>query len=169
MYKIYRIVDNTNGNVYIGQTKQKYLSNRITKHRFTFKNNKDNCSSKLILCNNDWFYELIEQTDDKTREIYWIQNTSNCINQIKYTYDYKQSKEYKMEYRIKNKNKIKQNYQKNKHKYYEQTKEYRKKYKENNKKENNFHQQNRRHYKKTWGGDERYHNNLLNIDVNLFI
>jgi len=25
------------------------------------------------------------------------------------------------------------------------------------------------HYRKTWGGDPRYHNNLLQIDVNLFI
>ena len=31
MVKIYRIVDNTNGNIYIGKTKQKYLSSRLSK------------------------------------------------------------------------------------------------------------------------------------------
>jgi predicted GIY-YIG superfamily endonuclease len=33
MLKIYRIVDNTNGNIYIGQTKQKYLCQRLAEHR----------------------------------------------------------------------------------------------------------------------------------------
>ena len=43
-----------------------------------------------------------------------------------------------------------------------------KNWKENNKLQTNFHQQKRRNFKKTWGGDPRYNNNLLNIDVNLF-
>jgi len=79
MYKIYKIVDNTNNNVYIGQTKLKYLSSRISGHKTDFKRNK-NCSSKLILKNNDWYYKLIEETNDKSRERYWIENTPNCIN-----------------------------------------------------------------------------------------
>ncbi len=35
--KIYKIVDNTNNNVYIGSTTQLYLSNRIAHHRYFFK------------------------------------------------------------------------------------------------------------------------------------
>ena len=140
MYKIYKIVDNTNGNIYIGQTKQKYLSDRITCHKQHFKHNyKKNCSSRLILNNDDWFYELIEETNDISRESYWIQNTPNCINKYKLNYS---NKEYCKEYRKKNKEKVNKNN------------------KERNLKNYNF--------KKTWGGDPRYHNNLLNIDINLF-
>ena len=52
MYKIYKIVDNTNNNVYIGQTKQKYLSSRIKLHKHEAKvNKKDACSSKIIINN----------------------------------------------------------------------------------------------------------------------
>ena len=78
IYKIYIITDNTNGNCYIGQTIQK-LKQRIWKHISDFKAG-NNCSSKLILKNNDWKYELIEETDDRTREKYWIQNSPNSIN-----------------------------------------------------------------------------------------
>jgi len=83
MYKIYKIVDNTNGNVYIGQTKVKYLSQRIAQHRNNLKYEKS-CSSKKILCNNDWYYELIEETNDLSREQYWILNIDNCINNNNY-------------------------------------------------------------------------------------
>ena len=126
MYKIYKIVDNTNNNIYIGQTKQRLLSSRISTHKYDFKIDHP-CSSQLILRNNDWRYELIVETDDITREIYWIQNTKNCINKIQYKYDYRESqKEYnktriynpdrKKEYYIKNKERIKLNVQKNKEK-----------------------------------------------------
>jgi len=79
MYKIYKIVDNTNNNVYIGQTKKKYLSQRIGNHVHAHKKYKD-CSSSIILKNNDWYAEIIEETDDIKREKYWINNTPNCIN-----------------------------------------------------------------------------------------
>jgi hypothetical protein len=98
MYKIYKIVDNTNGNVYVGQTKVS-LAQRIANHKHDFKRGKS-CSSQKILNNNDWFYELIEEIDDKSREIYWIQNTENCINKNKYDFDIKKSKK---EYYEKNK------------------------------------------------------------------
>ena len=101
MYKIYKIVDNTNGNVYIGLTTQK-LKRRIGKHKSDYKANRY-YSSSLILCNNDWCYEIIEETDDKSREAYWIKNTPNCINEIKFTYD---EKEYSRKYRLDNKTKL---------------------------------------------------------------
>jgi len=140
MYKIYKIVDNTNGNVYIGQTKQKYLSNRISCHKQDFKRGHY-VSSQIILKNNDWFYEKIEDTEDITREKYWVQNTPNCINKnIKFGEErtYEERKPY-----------FKQNYQDNKLRKNERMKKYNK-------------------FRKTWGGDPRSSNNLLNIDINLF-
>ena len=47
IYKIYKIIDNTNGNVYVGQTIQK-LNQRIYGHKSEFKSGKITCSSKLI-------------------------------------------------------------------------------------------------------------------------
>tara|TARA_R110000824_G_scaffold34005_1_gene108628 strand:+ start:688 stop:1071 length:384 start_codon:yes stop_codon:yes gene_type:complete len=82
MYKIYQIVDNTNGNIYIGQTKQKYLSDRLATHKYDYKiKNKNGCVSREIMKNGDYKIELIEETDDKSRERYHIINT-DCINKI---------------------------------------------------------------------------------------
>lgn len=44
----------------------------------------------------------------------------------------------------------------------------RKEYRESTKKRENELQQLRRHYKKSWGGDERFYNNLLNINLSIF-
>ena len=76
-YKIYKLIDNTNGNIYIGQTKQK-LSQRLRNHKHDYKRDLS-CVSKKIIANGDYKIELIEETDDKTRERYWIENTE-CIN-----------------------------------------------------------------------------------------
>jgi predicted GIY-YIG superfamily endonuclease len=132
MYKIYKIVDNTNNNVYIGQTKNR-LERRISQHKCI----KWECShSKFIIKNNDWYYELIEETDDIEREKYWIRNTKNCINPTTYDFD---AKENKKKWVLNNKEK--------KRKY---MKEYCK---------------NCRLYKNSWGGDPRTNNNLLLIDA----
>jgi len=80
MLKIYRIVDNTNGNIYIGKTKKKYLCQRLAQHKYDYKNNKP-CMSRDIIKNGDYRMELIEETDDETRERYWIENTE-CINKV---------------------------------------------------------------------------------------
>ena len=74
MYKIYKIVDNTNGNVYIGITTQT-LKRRLSNHRCS----ANTCISREIIKNGDYKIELIEETDDKTRERYWVENTE-CIN-----------------------------------------------------------------------------------------
>ena len=127
MYKIYRIVDNVSGNVYIGRTKKKTLSQRMKQHRYNYRNNLQ-CSSKLVLKNNDWYFELIEETDDTSREKYWITNTPNCINKYKHNFsitDWNKSA-----------------YENNKEKYAQ------------------LYQ-----YKKTWGGDPQWSNNLLRINV----
>jgi len=76
MYKIYKIVDNTNGNVYIGKTTQT-LKQRLANHKCS----ANTCISREIIKNGDYKIELIEETDDKTRERYWVENTE-CINQV---------------------------------------------------------------------------------------
>ena len=172
-YKIYRIVDNTNGNVYYGITKQKYVCERISTHRLHYKNNIGYCSSRIILENNDWFYELVEETDDPEREKYYIRNTPNCINKnLKKDFDMK-------EWRLKNKTKLdedtKQYYIDNKIKMNKQCREYHHKNKEHCNKMRREHYQNNlvndkktRDWKSSWGGDKRSNNNLLCIDLDIF-
>jgi len=54
----------------------------------------------------------------------------------------------------------------NKYKLNFNVKEYRKK--DTTRKRENELQQIRRHFKKSWGGDERFYNNLLNINLSIF-
>jgi hypothetical protein len=141
MIKIYRIIDNTNGNIYIGKTKQKYLCDRLSSH----KSLKD-CSSREILKNEDYKIELIEETDDINRERYWILNT-NCINK---QIPGRTRKEYKEDNR-------------------EEILQYQSEYRENNKKKAKEYKTEYNDYRKSWGGDMRsLECNLLKIDPNLF-
>ena len=135
MYKIYKIVDNTNDNIYIGITTQT-LKRRLSDHEIRKK-----CSSREIIKNGDYRIELIEETDDKTRERYWILNT-NCIN---ITIPGRTDKEYRED------NKEKQ--KKQKIEWYKNNKDYNKHYNK---------------FRSSWGGDPRTHNNLLKIDPHLF-
>ena len=73
-YKIYKLIDNTNEDIYIGMTKRD-LNLRLAQHKY--KGN--DCLSRKIIANGDYKIELIEETDDKIRERYWIENTE-CIN-----------------------------------------------------------------------------------------
>ena len=156
MIKIYRIVDNTNGNIYIGKTKGQ-LNQRLWEHKGDFNRGKY-CSSQEILKNGDYDIKLIEETEDESRERYHILNTE-CINkQIpgrtkkEYYEDHiEETKKYKKEW-------YKNNKDKNKEKQY---------YKDNSEKikKNSLKRMN---YRKSFGGDERRDNNLLKIDTNLF-
>jgi len=77
--KIYKIVDITDGRTYIGSTKQRLLSSRIAVHR----NENNMCSSKQIIKDNNYYYELVEECtldNIKERERFHINNTENCIN-----------------------------------------------------------------------------------------
>jgi hypothetical protein len=90
-YKIYKLIDNTNGNIYIGITKQKLYQ------RFSGHKSDPSCVSRKIIANGDYKIELIEETDDKTRERYWIENTE-CINITipgRSWKEYQETKEYK--------------------------------------------------------------------------
>ena len=145
MVKIYKIVDRTNGNVYVGKTTKEYLSERIASHKYDFERGHY-CSSQIILKNNNWIYELIEETEDKTRERYWIENLDNCINKV---IPLGNSKEWKKRWRDNNKEKIEQLTFQNRDKH-------------------NDYKRDLYHYKNSWGGDKRRNNNLLQIDVDLF-
>ncbi len=145
MLKIYRIVDNTNGNIYIGKTKQKYLSSRLRQHKYNTKKNTNRCMSREIIKNGDYKIELIEETNDETRERYWIENTE-CINKQIPGRTYKEWCEDNKEI-IKNKKQIKH---------------------QRNRDQNLKRMKSRNKYIRSWG-DERYNNCLLKIDPNLFL
>jgi hypothetical protein len=118
--KIYKIIDNTNGNVYIGSTTQQ-LNKRLSEHKSYYNrylNGKgNNCTSFDIIKNNDYRIELIkfviykDRIELHQRERYYIEN-NNCINKnIPLRTDkeyYIDNKESKKQYYIDNKEYIKE-------------------------------------------------------------
>jgi len=88
--KIYKIIDNTNGNVYYGST-MKTLNKRLSDHKYDYKRrekeNNTRTSSKII-CNGDFTMELVEdypcesRKELEEREAYYI-NNYECINKAK--------------------------------------------------------------------------------------
>jgi predicted GIY-YIG superfamily endonuclease len=62
MISIYKIVDNTNGNIYVGSTQQ-LLKNRKKHHESKY----NMCSSREIIKNNDYYFELIEECEEDKR------------------------------------------------------------------------------------------------------
>jgi len=149
MIKIYKIIDNTNGNVYIGKTKQK-LYIRLNNHKQDFKRGSTSMSREIIK-NGDYKIELIEETDDKTRERYWIENTE-CINK---NIPGRTDDECKKIWRDNNK---------------QYFKDYRKKNKEYTRIKNKEHSKIRDKWYTSMGGSP-YKNNmsLMKIDPNLFL
>ncbi len=109
MYTIYNIVDNTNNNIYVGKTNN--MKQRMIGHLSNMKSEKIYCSSEIVLKNNNYTVKIIENNlsdeDAIIKEKYYIQNTPNCINALKYDFDIKEyKKEYNKEYYQKNKEKI---------------------------------------------------------------
>ena len=162
--KIYKIIDNTNDNIYIGST-IKTLKERLRQHKYL------NCSSREIIKNNNYNIILIENYPCKSkeelelRERYHIEN-NECINTLlprRSIKEYHQTEKYKL-WRKENyrKNMTEEKRQKENNRlnklYHEKRKEYCKKY------YNNVNQ-----YRKSWGGDLRSDNcNLLKIDISIF-
>ena len=125
--KIYKIVDNTNGNIYVGSTTEKYLSKRLQRHLSNYnqhlKGNYCNVSSFEILKNNNYHIELIENVNCndvyelRNRERYYIENCE-CINKYipnRTREERKNTEEYQIKnfiiqkkYREKHKDKIKE-------------------------------------------------------------
>ncbi len=87
--KIYQIIDNTNGNKYIGSTCELLLSKRLAKHNYNYKSYKKGkgnfVSSFDILKNENYDIILLEEYSCKSkdqllaRERYYIE-TIECIN-----------------------------------------------------------------------------------------
>lgn len=140
MYKVYKIIDRKSDNVYIGISKN--INHRFRQHKYAHKNKKQECSAKIIFNNEDWYYEIIEETNDKSRERFWIQNTPNCINQQKLQWGCSTTMSP------------------------EKKAEYRKYYYEGHKKQEAEYQKKIKGWKNSWGGnfDSNGQNNLLRID-----
>ncbi len=155
--KIYKII-NSAGLCYIGSTTQKYLSRRLSCHKYHYerwKKGKMNfMTSFKVIAEGDYKIELVEEVKDNnlllTRERFYIENT-NCVNKIKPT---RTQKEYVEANKEKINNKIK-NYFRTEYK--KQDSNY-KKYKDNyylaNKDEINFNNRMKRRTNKF--------NNLIN-------
>jgi len=139
MYKIY-LIEDINGLKYVGSTKQK-VSARIATHKHTSKIKTSRCSSRLLDYNN-WKWRILEECDKdnfKEREYYWM-NKIECVNLKKGDFCMCGDKQ--------------QYSRKKNEEYLEKNGMTKSKY---------FHL-----WYKSWGGDKRFQNNLLAIDVNLF-
>tara|TARA_R110000782_G_C14549428_1_gene384778 strand:- start:47 stop:496 length:450 start_codon:yes stop_codon:yes gene_type:complete len=141
--KIYKIIDNTNDKIYIGSTIQT-LEARLIGHKSESKNNSvKNNSSKIILKNDDFDIELIENHPCNTkreleiREQYFMDKL-DCVNLQK---AYRTREDRLKMNRIFDKKRTRDH------------KPYLKQYRE---------------YRSSWGGDKRFNNNMLETDVNLF-
>ena len=97
--KIYKIVDNTNGKIYIGSTCVPYLSTRLaghTTHYNQFKKGlRTNLTSFQIIENGDYDIVLLENhpCDDKnelhSRERFYV-DSLECVNKQKPTQTHQQ-------------------------------------------------------------------------------
>ena len=134
---IYKIYDNTNGNVYYGSTKESYLSSRIAKHRNDYKKyleGKGNFYKSFdILKNNDYSYSVVEKIEYNEKyelhqkERFYIEN-NECINKC---IPNRTKKEWTEANKDKMKECIESWRENNKEKIKQKTKEYREKNKEN--------------------------------------
>ena len=99
--KIYKITDNTNGNIYYGST-QKTLNRRLSDHKYDYKRREKEGNvrtSSSIICNNDFTMELVEdypcnsRKELEERESYYI-NNFECINKAKKKHGFKVEKKH---------------------------------------------------------------------------
>ena len=159
---IYRIYDNTNGDVYYGSTAN-VLRYRMGTHKSEAKSAYSKCKSKSIILNDDYFYSEVEKypcnskKELETRERYYIENFT-CVNKnvptrtgkewrednkeaIKaYRVDHKEArKAYDTKFKENNKEELsvyfKKYYQEHKEERKEEKQEYNNKYKEDHKEE----------------------------------
>ena len=138
MEKIY-LIEDINSLKYVGRTKQT-LKERLRKHKVAKKMNRKNASKKLDLdkCTITCL-DIADSPEEANKLEKFYINSIDCVNHYKYNFDLKKyRKKYSKEYHEKNKDKTKEQKKQN---YYYQT---------------------------SWGGDKRYHNNLLEIDPDLF-
>jgi hypothetical protein len=114
--KIYKIVDNSNGNTYIGSTCEPTLACRLSKHKYDYKNQLKRLTSSQIFANNDYNIILIEsypcnsRDELHARERYYIE-TIKCVNK---QITGRTQKEYYEHYKEKIKENVKQYWNDNK-------------------------------------------------------
>jgi len=177
---IYKIVDNTNGNVYVGSTVQQPLVRRLDNHRNHYKDylkgKERKCMSYDIFVNGDYNIYLVvdypcENRDQlRMREQYWIEKTT-CINKhVAY-----RSEEYKKQYQKDNRAKnLEYRLKKDRDRYKDPVK---REYMKAQAREHHWKNREKRlkynrallKYKMSWGGTiNSLECNLLRIDVNLF-
>ena len=133
--KIYKIVDNTNGKIYIGSTCEPTLSRRLAQHkrgcRLYFKTKSRFMTSFEILKNENYEIVLVEnypcnsKDELHARERYYIEN-NECVNKFIPTRTNKENREAN---KSKKTEQRKEYYNENKHK----ITEYKKQYHETNK------------------------------------
>ena len=102
MGKIYRIVCNITGEVYIGSTDRLDLDIRLAEH---ISHSDREVISKQIIERGNYRIELIEEVICKTkedllwRERYWIERLSNVVNKGRPVITKQESKSYHREWR----------------------------------------------------------------------
>jgi hypothetical protein len=90
--KVYKIIDNTNGNIYVGSTCEPTLARRLSGHVSNYnqylKEKGSYCTSYQILENNNYNIVLIEKCDSvnsrdelKSRERHYIEALT-CVNKV---------------------------------------------------------------------------------------
>ena len=169
--KIYKIVCNITGKVYIGSTCKKLLSQRLAGHVSQFKlwkNGKgNNITSFQILENNDYYIELLEVYSCKSkdelliRERFYIKN-NDCVNKFKYlNITEEDKKERNKIYRENNKDKIKEQRENNKDKINEKKKEYYENNKEKIKEQQKEYYENNKDKRKEYNLKKKLLNNSL--------
>jgi len=128
--KVYKIYDNTNGNVYFGSTKQP-LSKRLQQHKISFKSHlkdksKKKCTSFEILKNDNYTISLVEEFSCqnkeqlRARERHYIEN-NECVNKC---IPLRTAREYYQANKEQIAEKRKQHYQANKEQIAEQRKQH---------------------------------------------
>ena len=128
--KIYKIVCNITGDVYVGSTTQT-LHQRLIKHKSDAKRCRD-VSSCVIINRGDYKIELIEniscdnRKELNTREGYW-QSKIKCVNKRQ---ECRTNKQWREDNKERYEKKNKEYYEKNKERLLEYRKEYREKNKE---------------------------------------
>tara|TARA_R110000803_G_scaffold66262_3_gene127637 strand:+ start:175 stop:624 length:450 start_codon:yes stop_codon:yes gene_type:complete len=148
MIKIY-LIEDCNGLQYIGST-YRDLSVRFKEHKWDSK--RGDCNSCKLDLDNSIIILLEECEDDERldREYYYIRSADKCVNIKKYKGDeIEQTEKRKKEKKISHYKWVVNN----RTLHLERGKAYGKQYHK---------------YRSSWGGDERTHNNLLKIKLNIF-
>jgi len=102
MIKIYKITSENSNDCYVGSTTQRWVCDRFSTHNTQYRRyckglDKLWVSSFEILKHGDCKITVLEETDDKSRECFWIENLK-AVNTKKLKFGKKGNPEKKKEY-----------------------------------------------------------------------